>query len=162
MGVVKLDTKTTTNEVLAAIKAELESLKEVTGTEFKTGGSGSVQGFPNPIQKEESIDVLVKMYSSVNGKASAYGASMEAIAKDFPGFSCPVFKENGASAEALKADIILRLKILSVVERKAYLEGLLKEAQEFQTKEDRFAAWKEKVSASFGVTPPSLQIGNGE
>lgn len=155
-GAVALSGSSTAREAIEAIKGQLNQLKEITGTEFKTGGNGTVQGFPNSIQTEKSIDVLVKMYSSVNGKQNAYDASCQAIAKEFPGFQCPTFKEGGASAESLKADIILALKILSVSERKAYLEGLLKEAQEFLTKEDKMASFLEKLAGGLGTVPQVL------
>src|SRR6187549_321866 len=128
---VALSSGSTANDAVKAIKAQLDQLKEITGTEFKTGGKGTVQGFPNAIQDETSIDVLVKMYSSVNGKQNAYDSAAKSITDEFPGFQCPTFKENGATATAVKADIILRLKILSVKERRDYLEGLLKRAEEF-------------------------------
>ncbi len=155
---VALTSASTAKDAVEAIKAQLNQLKEITGTEFKTGGNGKVAGFPNSVQNETSIDVLVKMYSSVNGKANAYNASCEAIANDFPGFQCPTFKEEGASAESLKADIILRLKVLSVSERKAYLEGLLKEAQEFLTKEDKMASFMEKLSGGLSTVPAVLLV----
>jgi len=153
---VALSSSSTAREAIEAIKGQLNQLKEITGTDFKTGGNGKVAGFPNSIQDETSIDVLVKMYSSVNGKSKAYDASCADIAAAFPGFACPTFKEEGASAESLKADIILRLKILSVSERKTYLEGLLKEAQEFLTKEDKMASFLEKLSGGLGTVPQVL------
>lgn len=155
---VALSASSTAKDAVEAIKAQLAQLKEITGTEFKTGGNGKVAGFPNSIQNETSIDVLVKMYSSVNGRANAYDNACEAIAAEFPGFQCPTFKEEGASVESVKADIILRLKVLSVSERKAYLEGLLKEAQEFLTKEDKMASFMEKLSGGLSTVPSVLLL----
>ena len=149
--------KSSTTAVMAAIQAELDKLKEIAASNFKTGGSGAgkVGGFPRSIQDESDIPTLVRMYSAVHGKANAYDNAGAAITEQFPGFQCPVFKEEGNTADTLKADIILKLKILSVKERREYLEGLLAEAKEFITKEDKFKMFVEKLQG-VSPAPPAL------
>lgn len=149
--------KSSTTSVMAAIQAELDKLKEIAASNFKTGGSGAgkVGGFPRSIQDENDIPTLVRMYSAVHGKSNAYDDAGAAITEEFPGFQCPVFKEEGNTAPTLKADIILKLKILSVKERREYLEGLLAEAKEFITKEDKFQMFLEKLQGVSPV-PPAL------
>lgn len=155
-GVAVITEGTSSIDAVTLIKRELDALKEITGSEFKTGGNGTVTGFPRSVQEEKDIPTLVKMYSSVTGKAAAYDAACAEISQAFPGFKAPVFKENGATPAALKADIILALKILSVKERKEFLEGLMKEAQEFISRDDKFKMFKAKLENSLGETPTAL------
>lgn len=153
---VALTSSSTANDAVSAIKAQLEQLKEITGSEFKSGGKGTVQGFPNSIQDETNIENLVRMYSSVNGKENAYNNAISDITAEFPGFKAPVFKEGGCTASALKSDIVLQAKILSVKERKEYLEGLLKKAEEFLTKEDKMKSFLAELQSGLGAIPAAL------
>lgn len=148
---------TSVPDALDAIKAELKGLKEISETQYKTGGSGNVQNFPNSIQTETNVEQLVKMYSSVNGRANAYNNAQQALADAVgAGFQCPIFKENGASVEAINEDIALRIKVLAISERKKELENLLDEAKEFMTREDKFSMFQSKLQSRLGLGNAAL------
>ncbi len=142
----------TVPDALKAIRAELKGLKEISETQYKTGGSGNVTGFGKSIQEETNIETLVKMHSSVNGRANAFNNSCEALKKAVgAGFSCPGFKENGASADAINEDIALRIRVLSIKERKDELEALLKEAETFMTEKDKFKMFQARLGSKLGL-----------
>lgn len=149
---------TTVPDALTLLKAELKSLTDITTTSYKTGGDGKVTGFPNSIQNETSIEKLIQMYSCITGKTAAYNAAQDAIAKEVGGnFSAPVFRDNGATSDAILSDIILRVKQLSVFERKAKLEKLIEEAQGFMSKEDQFRVWQAKLAEELGLTAATAE-----
>lgn len=145
-------------DALALLRKELKALNDITESSYKTGGSGNVQGFPNSIQTETSVEVLVKMVSSVNGRAKAYDDSCAILDKKIPGgFSAPVFKENGATVEAVIDDVALRVQVLSVKERREELQALLKEAETFMTNEDKFEMFKQRLATKLaGLAPEEL------
>lgn len=142
---------TTVPDALSALKAELEGLKVITGTQYKTGSDGRITGFSSTIQEETLIENLVRMHSACVGKANAYDKSLERLSSLVGApISAPVWKDNGASLESIEADIALRIQILSVSERKAELEALMKEAEGFLTKEDQFKMFQMKMAAALG------------
>lgn len=145
---------TSVPDALTLLQAELKSLTDITTTSYKTGGNGMVSGFPNSIQAETSIEKLIQMYSSINGRSAAYDNAQDELASVVGGnFQAPCFRDNGQSAENIKSDIALRIKQLSVFERKAKLEKLIEEAKAFMTKEDQFAIWQKRLASELGLTP---------
>jgi hypothetical protein len=141
----------TVPDALKAIKEELSKLQAISETSYKTGSDGKVENFPNSIQTETSIDVLVKMHSSAFGRNKAYNDSQAHLSELIGGnFAAPLFKINGATFDAIESDIVLRINVLSVKERKEKLETLLKEAQEFMTREDKFSMFQQKLAAFVG------------
>lgn len=142
---------TSVPDALTLLKNELKNLKEVTETQYKTGSDGKITGFGNSIQTETSISTLVKMHSSVSGRAKAYDSSLARLSElAGQALSAPVFMENGASLESLESDIAHRIKVLSVSERQKQLESLISEAQGFMTKEDQFKLFQAKIASALG------------
>ena len=138
-------------DVIQVLKGELAQLKTITESQYKTGTSGKITGFPNAIQDETSVETLVKMHSSVNGRRNAYDNSLNILSSLSGGtLSVPLFKENGNSFENIEADIALRIQVLSVSARKQTLENLLKEAETFMTEKDKFAAFLERAGQAVG------------
>lgn len=143
---------TSVPDAMYALREELKSLREISETSYKTGSDGKVTGFSNAIQNETSVEQLIRMHSSVSGKSNAYDASLIRLSKVAGGdISAPVFKDNGASLESIEADIALRIKVLNISDRKAFLEGLLKEAEGFMTKEDQFKMFQQKLAGALGL-----------
>ncbi len=143
----------TVPDALIALKAELRNLTEITESSYKTGGDGKVTNFPNSIQNETSIEKLIQMYSSVKGRSEAYNNAQAEIAQGVGGkFQAPVFRDNGQTSESILSDIILRIKVLSVSERKAKLEKLISEAQGFMSKDDQFKMWQANLAQELGLT----------
>ena len=139
---------------LGALKAELKALKTITETQYKTGSDGKVTGFPNAIQNETSVEQLIRMHSSISGRSKAYDASLARLSEVAGAdIVAPVFKDNGASLESIEQDIALRIKVLNVSDRKAQLEGLIKEAEQFLTEKDKFKLFQQKLKNALGSTP---------
>ena len=71
---------------------------------------------------EVKIENLIRMHSSLFGRQEQYNKSQQRIAiavgNDFP---APLFKVGGNTPEDFEEDIALRIKVLSVEERKKEL-----------------------------------------
>lgn len=138
-------------DALGALKKELAGLKQIAETQYKTGTSGKVDGFTNAIQDETSIEVLTKMHSCAYGKSNAYNGSQARLAELMGGkFTGPTFKMNGSTFDNIEEDIVLRIKVLSITQRKQKLEGLIKEAEQFLTEKDKFKLFQARLKAELG------------
>lgn len=138
-------------DAITALRKELQGLRQIAETQYKTGTSGKVEGFTSAIQDETSIDTLTKMHSCAYGKAKAYDASQARLADLMEGkFTGPVFKMNGASLEDIEQDIVLRIKVLSISQRKEKLEKLISEAEQFLTDTDKFKLFQVRLKAELG------------
>lgn len=154
---------TTVPDALKALKDELKGLKTIAETQYKTGSDGKVTGFPNAIQNETSVEQLIKMHSSVSGRAKAYDASQARLSEVAGGpISAPPFKDNGASLESIEEDIALRIKVLNITDRKQQLEALLKEAEGFLTKEDQFQMFQQRLANTLGLSTPATGAAEAE
>lgn len=111
-------------------------------------------GFPNAIQNETSVENLIKMHSSVSGRSKAYDASLARLSEVAKAdIVAPVFKDNGASLASIESDIALRIQVLNVSDRKAQLESLIKEAEQFLTEKDKFKLFQQKLKNALGNSP---------
>ena len=128
-------------EGIEAVNAQIAKLKHISDSVYKT--SGRVAGFSNNIQTELNVTELIKMYSSVKGRANAYNdAAEELLGADA---SYPVFKLEGNSVEDFKADILLRIDIISHKEKLDELTAIKKEFTELMDKEDRMKLLAKKL-----------------
>lgn len=139
-------------DALKALRDELKGLKLIAETQYKTGSDGKVTGFSNAIQNETSVETLIKMHSSVAGRENAYNNSISKLSEvaGTP-ITAPIFRDNGASLESIESDIALRIKVLNITDRKAQLEGLLKEAEQFLTEKDKFKMFQARLAATLGL-----------
>lgn len=138
-----LNNQFTANDVVAKLREELKKLKAVTECAYKTSGDIGIGGMTN-IQQETKIDNLIKAYSSVNGRAKMYiEAATELGIEEFPQFTV-----GGGNLDAWKHDIQLRMDVIRYSDRKAELEGLLKEAEGFMTVDDKKSLFLAKLQAS--------------
>ena len=136
-------------DALELLRNELKDLKVITESSYKT--KGPIDGFPNSIAEEKNIENLVKMCASVNGMANAYDNATDTLAKKLNGdFSTPVFKLSGYTKDAIIDDIVLKIRINSISERKAELEALIKEGEQFLTKEDQYKMYLQKIQKATG------------
>ena len=148
----------TVPDALKALKEELKGLKLISETQYKTGSDGKVTGFQTAIQNETSVETLIKMHSSVSGREKAYNASQARLSEVAGGpITAPPFKDNGASLESIESDIALRIKVLNITDRKAVLEGLLKEAETFLTEKDKFAMFQRRMAETLGLKAPDAE-----
>ncbi len=129
-----------TNSSLERLKNELASLTKISETPYKT--DGKIDGIPSNIQQETNIANLIKMYGSVKERARAYKESAEELQIN----TFPQFNLNGNTLESYKHDIQLKIAIITIDERRKQLEGLVKEGEEFLTKEDKYEAYLKRLA----------------
>jgi len=130
--------------VLDAIDQKIASLAKIETTKFKT--DGQVTGFPNTIQKEDKVDVLIRMFSSISGRAAAF----EKAATDL-GVSGKTFNENGNSVEDFKTDIKLQIAIVTQKDELKKLRALKEEGSKFLSQEDQKAVFISKLMKEMGA-----------
>ena len=148
----------TVPDALQALRDELQALREISETSYKTGSDGKVTGFPTAIQNETSVETLIKMHSSVAGREAAYNASQARLSVVAGGpITAPPFRDNGASFESIEADIALRIKVLNISDRKKQLEDLVKEAETFLSNEDKFEMFKKRLAQTLGMPQPPIE-----
>lgn len=131
-------------QVLNLIDEKIKSLAKIETTKFKT--DGVVPGFPNTIQKETNVDVLIKMFSSVKGRAAAF----ESAAVDL-GVSGKTFTENGNTVDDFKADITLRIAIVTQEGELKKLRSLKEEGSKFLSAEDQKQVFMDKLMKEMGA-----------
>lgn len=127
-------------DAVDVIKSKLAELKHIQERVYKT--SGALPGFSNRVETETDLTELIKMHSSVIGKAKAYDDSCEAL---LPGQSVPVFKIGGYTKEEWVADIELRIAVIHNEERLNYLKDLKRRYEELMDKEDKKAQLEKEL-----------------
>jgi hypothetical protein len=115
------------------VNQRIADLKHIQESVYKT--TGKISGFANKIQDETNISELIKMYSSVAGRAASYNAA----AKDLELTTVPVFKLEGSTVKEYKHDVQLRIAIIANKETLDELNAIKKEYTELMDKEDRMA-----------------------
>lgn len=115
------------------VNVELKKLKSISESVYKT--PGRITGFPNSLQNETSISELIKMFSSVQARETAYDNAQTLLAID----SAPVFKVDGGTAKEFEHDIKLRIAIIQNKERLDELTAIKDEYTQLMDKEDRKA-----------------------
>lgn len=130
-------------EVLTMIETKIASLAKIETTKFKT--DGQVTGFPKKVQDETDVNVLIKMFSSVKGRAAAF----ESAATDL-GISGKSFSENGNSVDDFKQDIQLQIAITTQKDELKKLRSLKDEASKFLDKEDQKQLFFAKLMKEMG------------
>lgn len=128
--------------VLAKLEKELESLKEVNDTCYKT--SGNIDSIN--IKSESQISNLIKCYGSVLAREDVYHRS----AKDLGLNTYPDFVLNGMSVSDIKHDIQLRMKILAHHDRKTALEKSYEEIKTFLSQQDQQLLAMQRVAQILG------------
>lgn len=126
---------------LEKIQAELEKLKAIQTTSYKT--NGELDGFAKNLQEETDIATLIKANSSVMGREKAFRES----AADLGITKYPTFKIGNGTRDAWKHDIKLRIAIINTESRRKKLEELVKEAKSFMTLEDKRKIFNQQVAA---------------
>lgn len=114
------DLKNTTG-ILDKLDEALAKLKMVEESPYKTSGDPDLSPFGN-IKTELKIENLVKLYSSIKIRATAYGDAMVDLGIETLG----AFTQNGGTLDDWKHDIKLRMDIVNYQDR----YNKLKEAKE--------------------------------
>lgn len=127
-------------DVMQILQDELNGLKAITESAYKT--SGNLDGFGD-IKNEQKIENLIRAMSSVIGRETLYNQAADVLGIE----SYPAFQINGGNAETWSHDIKLRIAVISHAERKAELEELLKEAKSFMTVDDQKELFMKKLQA---------------
>lgn len=125
---------------IEAVNKKIAQLKEITESVYKT--PGRVTSFSNNIKDETNISELIKMFSSVSGRAKAYDAASEELGLK----TVPVFKVDGGTVAEFAHDIKLRIAIIQNKETLDELNAIKKEYTELMDKEDRMALLAKRLS----------------
>jgi hypothetical protein len=125
--------------VLETLKSELNNLKSITESNYKT--DGKIEGYATGIQEETKVEKLISMYASIKLREQAYNTA----AQDLGLKSYPLFKLSGNTSESIKHDVLLKIAIIEHADRKKELEQLVKEAESFMTKEDQQKIFMNKM-----------------
>lgn len=133
--------------ILNRLQDELNKMVPVSESAYKT--KNVVEGFHKAIMNEMSIETLIKMHGSIMARKSIYNESHEILQKKsgIP-ISVSPFMISGNSPSDYEDDIITRIKVLTEKGRRETVESLIKEAQEFISKEDRMANFMVKLTES--------------
>lgn len=147
--------KSATVTALDRLKEELKGLKVITESQYTT--KSAIEGFGTAISEETKLENLVRMHSSVTGREKAYNESTAALQKLLGGdFAVPVFKISNYVVSDIVNDIVLRIRVISVKERKDQLETLVAKAQSFMTERDKFALFQQEL-ANAGIDLGDVQ-----
>lgn len=151
-----LTTKDSATKMVEAIDVQLAKLKAIEQTPWKAGQTLDCGGQSINIRTETKLDNLVKALSSVMGREVMYNEAVKFAQaeikqaggelKDFPPFTI-----DGHPADAIKSDIVLRMRISTQEETRSKLEKLRARANEFMTVEDKKAAFLAELAAFGGV-----------
>lgn len=138
--------------IVSVLKQELNKLTKVSETPFKTSGGINIQGRTVDISTETSIPNLISLMAGVEAMEYWYTKAAEGALAPSLGSNYPVFKISGHTKEAIAHDINLKVEVISYSERKKELEELVKEAEQFLTKQDQFKIFQQKLATKFGQT----------
>lgn len=134
-------------DALGLLKKELAGLDAIAETPYKTTGT-KVEGFSQTVEDTNDIPTLVKMFSSIDGRANAYDASVGKLATMVGGsFSAPSFKIGGHAPQAYFDDIALKIRVTQIENRRKELTDLVAEAKNFLSEKDKWSLFQKKMSA---------------
>lgn len=128
-------------DAVQKINSKLAELKHIQDSVYKTGTKGTLRGFTNAVQDETSVEELIKMHSSVNGREKAYNESAGILGIGTYG----TFKAEGYTKEDWEADIKLRIAIIQNQDQLNKLKGLKKDFEELLDKEDKLLLLNERL-----------------
>ncbi len=131
---------TSVPSIIQALEAKIKALDHVTDSKYRT--SGNLDGFGD-IKKEANMGNLIKAFSSVKGRAKAYAEAAEELGVN----TFPVFEVNGGSVTDWKADITLRMNIITHKETLDKLNSFKAKFEKFLSEEDQKAMLVAEMSA---------------
>lgn len=124
-------------DLLQTVKEQLDKLKHIEESVYKT--KGVVEPFGN-IQNITCESELIKAYSSLRNRKIAYDEAVD----DLNLHTVPVFKFDGSTLEEWKHDIELRLSIISQKSTFDELNELKRGYEELMDKEDKLKLLQQK------------------
>lgn len=127
---------------LQAVSAQLEKLQKIQESVYKTASGWKPAGFPNALQTETNIAALIQMYAAVKERCRAYHESAASLGMT----SYPDFKYDGCTEEEIKADILLRIDIITTKEKYDQLMEIKRGFEELMDKEDKMILLQEKLN----------------
>ncbi len=116
--------------VIQALDAQIKSLGSIETSKFKTSMNLAPFG---DLKKVKDVEVLIRAYSLVRGKANAYNEA----AKEMGIENAPAFKEDGNSLAQWKEDINLQVQIATHKDRLESLKAMKVKAEQFVSEEDK-------------------------
>lgn len=133
-------------DIILALDAKAKQFEFIKDSKYRT--SGNLEGFGGDIKTEKLIPNLIRAYSFVLAKATAY----ENAAKDLGLTEYPVFEVGGGCIEDWKADILLRKAIIEQKENSDKLQAFREKAAKFMSEADQKAMFIEEMKNFFNNT----------
>ena len=129
--------------VINVLDAKIKSLDHISDSKYKT--SGKLDGFGD-LKTETKIDNLIKAYSSIKGRETAYNNAAE----DMGLTTYPQFEVNGSTADEWKSDIMLRIAIINHKDTLDKLTAYKEKMQQFMSKEEQKAVLMAEMAGFLG------------
>ncbi len=142
----KLALRTDVPSILSTLDEELSSLKKITDKPYITTGNTILGNTSIDIKTETKIDNLVKVFSSISGRASAYQKAMDELGID----QAPEFNVEGGTLAQWKEDIQKRLSVIKYEDRKNTLQGFKDKMSKFLSEEDQKKVLLEEMRSYLG------------
>jgi hypothetical protein len=129
-------------QLVQLLDQKISEMKTIEDTKWKTSGTISISGMSIDLKTETKIENLIKVNAAIRIQEEAYTESQRELGVK----SAPAFTASGHLREDWKADIKLRIAIINQKEELDTLKALQSEASEFITKDEKKAAFMEKMA----------------
>lgn len=146
---MELTVQTSTPTVLEVLQAELNKLQAINDSPFKT--NGKLDGIAD-IKKEMNVRNLHIALATLSARERHYNEGQAEITAEIPDYQAEVFKWEGNTKEEWKHDIILQIKRATHKARYDEIKGLMEEAKEFMSQDERKQMFMSKLNAKLGTT----------
>jgi len=134
---------TSVPDIIKKLEEEIKKLAHITDTVYKT--TGNLEGFGD-IKKETLVGNLIRAYSIVLAKETAYNNAAESLGLE----QYPAFEISGGNSEAWKEDITLRIAIIEHKDKLDKLKGFKDRMAKFLSEEDQKTILLREMQAFLG------------
>lgn len=129
---------------LEGLSKELQGLKTIAETPYKTSGTINSFGVSINIREEQNPEMLTQLV----GSASAYETAMLNGRELLGETSGPAIKFGGHLLQDIIHDCKLRKQVLASETRRKKLEELIEKSKKFMTVEDEKALFEQELKAA--------------
>lgn len=147
-GLVLLTQESNTSDIITALDSAIKSIKEIETTPWKSQGYVDFgNGTTIDLKTEQKIDTLIKAFSVVQSKETAYNKAVETLALD----SAPIFSICGANTEAFLHDVRLRIMIIQQDSKLNKLKAAKEKMALFMTQAEQRALALKEIESILGL-----------
>lgn len=130
--------------MLQKLKEQLKGIETRTGSSYKGKTTLNLESGSVNIETITDATTLANIVGTAIGQEELYNKAQEVLeAKEFP-----IFRLGGATLEDIIYNCKLRLQIINSADEKKRLEDLIKEGEQFISKDEQKQMWLEKMSGA--------------